>query len=79
MKGVLGYSYKFHEMNQKVFIPFEINDQPDTPLAEIDPDMQYYLETNYIKNTKCDYYMEDTFIKRFATPGNHNKNCHFFA
>ena len=42
MEGVLGYSYKFHEMNQKVFIPFEINDQSDTPLTEIDPDMQFY-------------------------------------
>ena len=76
MEGVLGYSYNFHEMNQKVFIPFEINYQSDTPLTEIDPDMQFYLETNYIKNTKCDYYMEDTFIKRFATPRNHSKNCH---
>ena len=60
-------------MNKKVFIPFEINDQSDTPLTEIDPDLQFYLETNYIRNTKCDYYMEDTFIKKFSTPGNHNK------
>ena len=73
MEGVLGYPYNFYEMNQKAFIPFEINDQSDTPLTEIDPDMQFYLESNYIKNTKCDYYMEDTFIKRFATTGNHNK------
>ena len=54
-----------------VFIPFEVNDQSDTPLTEMDPDMQFYLETNYIKDTMCDYYMEDTFIKRLATPGNH--------
>ena len=48
IEGVLGYSYQFQEMNKKVFIPFEINDQSDTPLTEIDPDLQFYLETNYI-------------------------------
>ena len=73
IEGVLGYSYQFQEMNKKVFIPFEINDQSDTPLTEIDPDLQFYLETSYIRNTKCDYYMEDTFIKKISTPGNHNK------
>ena len=33
----------------------EINFQSDTPLNEIDPDMQFHLGTNYIKNTKCDW------------------------
>ena len=74
IEGVLGYSYQFQEMNKKVFMPFEINDQSDTPLTEIDPDLQFYLETNCIRNTKCDYYMEDTFIKKNSTPGNHSKN-----
>ena len=26
--------------------------------------MQLYLESNYIKITKCDYYIEDTFAKK---------------
>ena len=33
IEGVLGYSYQFQEMNKKVFKPFEINDQSDTPLT----------------------------------------------
>ena len=45
---------------------FEINDEFDTPLIEIDPDMQFYLESNYIKNTKCDYYIEDKFVKNIS-------------
>ena len=63
MEVMLDCPFNFHEISKKVFVPFEINDEFDTPLAERDPDMQFYLESNYIKNTKCDYYIEDTFIK----------------
>ena len=44
-------------MSKKIFVQFEINDEFDTPLTAINPDMQFYLESNYIKNTKCDYYI----------------------
>ena len=60
---MLGLQFNAYEMSMKVFLSFEINDEFDTRLTEIDPDMQIYLESNYIKNTKCDYYIEDTFIK----------------
>ena len=63
---MLDCPFNFHEINRKAFVPFEINDEFDTPLAERDPDMQFYLESNYIKNTKCDYYIEDTFIKNIS-------------
>ena len=66
MEGMLDCPFNFHEINKKAFVPFEINDEFDTPLAERDPDMQFYLESNYIKNTKCDYYIEDTFIKNIS-------------
>ena len=75
IEGVLGYSYQFQEMNKII----EISDQSDTPLTEIDPDLQFYLETNYIKNTKCDYYMDYTFIKKIPLLGTITKNCHFFT
>ena len=29
----------------------------------MDSDMQFYLESNYIKNTKCDYNIEGKFIE----------------
>ena len=66
MEEMSDWSYDFHEINSKVFVPFEINEQFDTPLIEIDPDMQFYLESNYIKNTKCDYYLEHTFVKNIT-------------
>ena len=62
MEEMLDCPFNFHEINKKVFVPFEIDDEFDTPLTERDPDMQFYLECNYIKNTKCDYYIEDTSI-----------------
>ena len=66
MEGMLDCPFNFHEMSKKAFVPFEINDEFDTPLAEMDPDMQFYLESNYIKNTKRDYYIEDTFIETIS-------------
>ena len=62
LEGILDHPFNVHEMSKKVFVPFEINDEFDFPLTEIDPDMQFYLKSNYIKNTKCDYYIEDTFV-----------------
>ena len=67
LEGMLDLPFNVHDMSKKVFVPFEINDEFDTPLSEIDPDMQLYLESNYIKNTKCDYYIEDTFAKNPGT------------
>ena len=64
LEGILDCPFNVHEISKKVFIPIEINDEFDTPLTEIGPDMQFYLESNYIKNTKCDYYIEDTFVKK---------------
>ena len=66
MEGMLDCPFNLHEINNKVFVPFEINDEFDTPLAERDPDMQFYLESYYIKNTKCDDYIEDTWIENIS-------------
>ena len=37
MEGILDCSFKFHEMSKKALIPFEINDEFDTPPIEMDP------------------------------------------
>ena len=34
MECVSDHPYQFHEMNDKVFIPFEINESTDTPFTE---------------------------------------------
>ena len=52
---------KFGYNEQKIFQPFEINHDIDTPLNEVDPDFQFYSDVIHLFNTKCDYYIEDTF------------------
>ena len=52
------------ELNNMIFIPFEINDQNTfSPLFEIDPDIQFF---NSLANnlSVCDYYLEDSFNKK---------------
>ena len=66
MENLLDCSYPYHEMSNKIFIPFEINDSIDTPLTEVDPDIQFYSSVEYIQSTKCDYYLEDKFISIIA-------------
>ena len=35
-------------------------------LTEMDPDIQFYSSTHYALNTRCDYYIEDTFVTNIA-------------
>ena len=62
MECVSDYPFQFHEMNTKVFIPFEINESTNTPFTEMDPDIQFYSSTHYALNTQCEYFIEDTFL-----------------
>ena len=48
LKGMLDCPFNVHEMGNKLFVPFEISDEFDTPPTNIDPDMQFYLGSNYI-------------------------------
>ena len=60
-------SFSLDELNQKVFVPFEMNTEEEYhPLFQTDPDINYY---NTISNQihHSDYYLEDSFahqIKR---------------
>ena len=70
LEGLLNFAFDFHEMNSKVFIPFEISESIDTPLTEMDPDIQYYSNSNY-------YYLEDQFISKVAEQKNCNRLSFF--
>ena len=59
-------------------MPFEINEGSDTPFSEIDPDFQFYTDNYYIKNTQCDYYIEDTFVNKFTQSGSFDRNLSIF-
>ena len=60
-EGMLDCSFQLHEINSKVFTPFEINDGFDTPFVDIDPDYQYYTNFHHSGNLNCDYHFEDKF------------------
>ena len=46
MEQRLNCSFRFHEMNSRVFVPFEINQDSNTQFTEIGPDLQFYTESN---------------------------------
>ena len=61
----MNYLTSLEDINNKIFVPFEINDS-DSPLSETDPDVQFYSENHYIKSTSCDYYFEDEFNSKIV-------------
>ena len=78
IEGMLDCSFQYHEMNNKVFMPFEINEGSDTPFTEIDPDFHFYTNSCSIKHTKCDYFIEDTFVDKFTKSGFFDRNLSLF-
>ena len=78
LEGMLDCSFHYHEMNNKVFMPFEINEGSDTPFTEIDPDFHFYTESYCIKNTQCDYFIEDMFVNKFKRSGPFDRNLSIF-
>ena len=38
------------------------------PLNDIDPDYQYYSDTNYASNINCEYYTKESFNKYLSAP-----------
>ena len=54
----------FRKLDERVFIPFEINEKfnLNLPLCETDPDANYFNEMYNPCNITCDYHIEDSFI-----------------
>ena len=65
-ENIVDHSYQFLEIEKKIFNPFEMNNRIDTPLTEIDPDLQFYTESHYICSTKCEYYLEEQFVSEIS-------------
>ena len=73
LEDVIHSIVRFHEMNSHIFFPFDSNETINTPLAETDPDVQFYSENNYIRNSNCDYYPGEMFnsnLKKKTFSGN---------
>ena len=57
-------SMSIHELQSRMFVPFEINDDNSHhPLFNVDPDIQYYNQLNQY-NVSSEYYTVDSFIKK---------------
>ena len=52
----------FMKWTTRCSFPSKINESTDTPFIEMDPDIQFYSSTHYALNTRCDYFIEDTFL-----------------
>ena len=51
----------------------------ETPLTEMDPDIQFYSDCHYIKNLNCDYYLQEKFqneVKDCSPTGTHLSLVH---
>ena len=56
----------FYDLDQLTFNPFEWNQHNNTPLNEVDPDIQYFSSPCFSSNQSCDYHTEDSFDKHMA-------------
>ena len=50
----------------KIFTPFELNEDLNLPLIDSDPDVQFYNSQCNNSLHTCDYYLEDSFNKKIA-------------
>ena len=48
-------------LREKVFVPFDLNVDENSPLFETDPDINFYSTIHNSNLKDCDYYLEDTF------------------
>ena len=59
-------------MSNKLSCPFEINQGIGTLLTDMDPDIQFYSDSHYIKNLNCEYHLLEKLkieIKDCSTTG----------
>ena len=61
--------------HSSLFSPFELNIDDESPLTDVDPDVQFYQNHCNDMLHSCDYYVEDTFCKRLEELSNYQDNC----
>ena len=50
----------------KIFTPFELNDDDMSPMLDYDPDLQYYNSISSLNQHSCNYHIEDTFNNKLS-------------
>ena len=64
----------FEILDKLMFNPFEWNCDIDTPLNDLDPDLQYFSNPSYSSNYSCDYHTEETFNNHVTKHNLNSKN-----
>ena len=69
-------SVTFSELlNQnKLFVPFELNNDDTSPMLDLDPDLQYYKSVSNLNMQTCNYHIEDSFNDKVSNL-NITSNC----
>ena len=52
--------------SNKLFIPFELNDNENLPIHDADPDLQFYPSMCNRTLNACDYHLEDSFNQNIS-------------
>ena len=66
--------YILSAADENIFVPFEINESNNTPLHDVDPDLQLYVSQCSPSANGFDYYIEKNFNKKI-TQMNTKQGC----
>ena len=69
---------KLLHVMQQVFSNWVKNESTDTPFTKMDPDVQFYSSTYYALNTRCDYFIGDTFLTNIAGKNQYKNKLSIF-
>ena len=56
--------FEILKQQNQLFLPFDLNENFDSPLAELDPDIHYYNNQCNASLNSCDYYLKNSFNKK---------------
>ena len=65
-------SFQILQNQELIFSPFDFNEKSDTPLHDIDPDIQFYSDKYSLHS--CDCYLEEIFKERILQHKIENNN-----
>ena len=59
-------SFDFINNQNKLFAPFDLNENDNLPMHDVDPDLHFYQSTCNNALNACDYHFEDSFNKNIS-------------
>ena len=57
---------EFLSSNEKIFMPFDFNDESSSPLTDVDPDIQFFNDQCNQRLSSCDYMLENAFNDKIS-------------